>query len=108
METIKIYHKKKIPPKEVVLLKGDTNYTELHFQNGDKIIIAKTLKLLHDVFSTHGFFRISKTNMINIKYLSLTNEKFSIVKLKNNVELNVSRRRRDNLKDFLLESQTKK
>jgi DNA-binding LytR/AlgR family response regulator len=104
METIKIYHKKQIPPKEVMLLKGDANYTELHFQNGDKIIIAKTLKHLHDSFSTHGFFRISKTNMINLKYLSLTNENFSVVKLKNNVELNVSRRRRVNFKDFILAS----
>lgn len=107
MDTIKIYHKKQIPPKEVILLKGDVNYTELHFHNGEKIIVAKTLKLLHDAFSTHGFFRISKTNMINIRYLSLTNENFSIVTLKNDVELNVSRRRRGNLKDFILATKAK-
>ncbi len=106
METIKIFHKKKIPPQEVFLLKGDANYTELHFQNGEKIIIAKTLKLLHDVFSTHGFFRISKTNMININFLLIANDNFSVVKLKNDIELNVSRRRRENLKDFILASKT--
>ncbi len=101
METIKIFHKKRIPPSKVILLKGNANYTELHFESGDVIILAKTLKKLQDSFSSHGFFRISKTNMINLKFLSITNENYSFVKLKNNVELNVSRRRREDLRVFI-------
>ncbi len=101
METIKIYHKKQIPPKNVMLLRGHANYTELHFENGDKIILAKTLKRLQDTFSEYGFFRISKTNMINLKFFLNANENFAIVKLKNEVELHVSRRRRENLRVFI-------
>lgn len=101
METVRIYHKKYIPANEVVLLKGDANYTELHFENGNKIILAKTLKRLHGSFSEHGFFRISKTNMVNLKFIANTNENFAVVKMKNNLELHVSRRRRLDLKDFI-------
>lgn len=101
MNTIKIYHNKYIPTNEVVLLKGDANYTELHFENGKIIILAKTLKRLHESFSEHGFFRISKTNMINLKFLAKTNENYTVVQMKNNIELHVSRRRRIDLKDFI-------
>lgn len=101
MKTIKIYHKKYIPANEVVLLKGDANYTELHFEDGHKITLAKTLKRLHESFSEHGFFRISKTNMVNLKFIAKTNENYAVVKMKNNLELHVSRRRRLDLKDFI-------
>lgn len=101
MNTVKIYHKKYIATQEVVLLRGNANYTELHFENGNKIVLAKTLKRLHESFSEHGFFRISKTNMINLKFIAKTNENFALVKMKNNLELHVFRRRRIDLKDFI-------
>lgn len=101
MGTIKILHRKYVLANDIILLKGHINYTELHFENGKKIMLAKTLKLLHKEFSTHGFFRINRSNMINIKYLSKTRENYAFVKLVNNLELNVSRRRRDDLKDFI-------
>lgn len=101
MNTVKIYHKKYIPANDVVLLKGNANYTELHFENGHKITLAKTLKRLHESFSEYGFFRISKTNIINFKFIAKTNENFAVVKMKNDLELHVSRRRRLDLKDFI-------
>ncbi|MFY7909616.1 MAG: LytTR family transcriptional regulator DNA-binding domain-containing protein [Emticicia sp.] len=101
MNTVKIYHKKYIAANEVVLLKAEANYTVLHFENGNKIILAKTLKRLHECFSEHGFFRISKTNMVNLKFIAKTNENYAVVKMKNDLELHVSRRRRLDLKDFI-------
>ncbi len=98
METIKIYHKKKVATKDIILLQGKANYTELHFENGKKILLARTLKKLELTLSMLGFFRISKTNMINLKYLKFTQENYAFVKLNNDVELNVSRRRREDLK----------
>ncbi|WP_435355225.1 LytR/AlgR family response regulator transcription factor [Emticicia sp. SJ17W-69] len=101
MKTIKISHNKNVRPSEVVFLRADVNYTELHFENGNKIVLAKTLKKLQESFSQQGFFRISKTFIINLKFLSNAMGNHTIVKMKNNVELNVSRRRREDLKDFL-------
>lgn len=101
MKMVKIFRNKYILTNEVVLLKAEINYTELHFENGQVITLSKTLKRLHDDFSEHGFFRISKKNMINIKYLSKVFQNYSMVKLKNKVELNVSRRRREDLRTFI-------
>jgi DNA-binding LytR/AlgR family response regulator len=101
MKTVKILRNKHILTSEVVLLKAEINYTEVHFDNGRIITLSKTLKKLHDDFAEHGFFRISKKNMINIKYLSKVFENYSMVKLKNNIELSVSRRRREELRAFI-------
>ncbi|GGD82263.1 hypothetical protein GCM10011514_52860 [Emticicia aquatilis] len=104
MNTVKILHKKRVFADEIVMLKGNVNYTELHFKNGKKIILAKTLKILYSTFSEHGFFRINRSNAVNIRYLSKTLENYAVVKLVNNVELNVSRRRRKHLKEFIYET----
>ncbi|MCU0325903.1 MAG: LytTR family transcriptional regulator [Spirosomaceae bacterium] len=101
METIKILRKKYIPPSEVIMLKADINYTELHFACGKTLILAKTLKSLQADFYPYGFFRINKTNMINLNYLHKTIDDFSHVILKNRLELNVSRRRREDLKNII-------
>lgn len=101
MKTIKILRKKNVPPSEVIMLKADVNYTEFFFANGKRLTIAKTLKSFQDEFYPFGFFRINKTNMINLNYLYKTFDDFSCVVLKNSVELNVSRRRREELKSIL-------
>jgi len=101
METVKIFRKKHVPPSEVVMLKADINYTEIHFANGTTIVLAKTLKKLQNDFYPYGFFRINKTNMINLNYLLRTIDDFSHVVLKNRLELNVSRRRREDLKNLI-------
>lgn len=98
MDAIKILRKRYVPPSEVIMLKANINYTEFFFADGKKLIIAKTLKSLQDDFYQHGFVRINKTNMINLKYLHKTVDNFSYVVLQNRLELIVSRRRREILK----------
>jgi DNA-binding LytR/AlgR family response regulator len=101
METIKLLRKKQVPPSEVILLRADINYTELHFTNGKTLVLARTLKKLESDFYPFGFFRINKSNIINLKFLSETYDDFAYVILKNKLELNVSRRRREDLKNVI-------
>lgn len=98
METIKIFRKKHVPPSEVIMLRADINYTEIHLANGQTIVLAKTLKKLQDDFYPFGFFRINKSNVINLKYLSRIFDDYAYVVLKNEEELSVSRRRREDLR----------
>ena len=41
---IAIGGRKKVLPNDVVLLVANQNYTTLYFENGDKILVATTLK----------------------------------------------------------------
>lgn len=101
MEAIKIIRGTYVQPQDIVMLKANINYTEFHFENGEVIIISKTLKSFQNTFHLHGFVRINKSDMINIQFLTATRSQYSYVTLTNNIELSVSRRRRKDLKSFV-------
>ncbi|MCU0339176.1 MAG: LytTR family transcriptional regulator [Spirosomaceae bacterium] len=91
-----------VQPQEVMLLKANINYTEFHFENGEVLLISKTLKSFQNTFHQYGFVRINKSDMINVQYLTSTRAKYSYVTLTNNLELSVSRRRRKDVKNMVL------
>jgi DNA-binding LytR/AlgR family response regulator len=69
METqIPIGGRKTVNPKEVISLKGEINYTTVHFQNGkQKEIVATTLKKIQaNLEDFPNFFRVTKSTIINL------------------------------------------
>jgi len=103
MDTIEILPQKFISLHDIVLMQADINYTELHFVNGEVLLLSKTIKFLLDRFEGYSFFRISKKNVINLRYLQDTCRKYSFVTLQNNRELTVSRRRREDFKNTVIQ-----
>ncbi|MCT4580063.1 MAG: response regulator transcription factor [Flavobacteriales bacterium] len=86
---------------EVVCLLADGNYTEVIVDNIPKIISTKPLKYFNNVFENNGdFFRISKSCIVNKRYIRAFNKAKSSIELYNEMELEVSRRRK---KDFIQE-----
>ena len=98
---LKIAKKQSVFPNEVLLLKANINYTEIHLKCGKKIMMAKTLKVFYKEFEKFGFFRVNRSVVINMKFVAKTDEQFQNLKLKNKLELKVSRRRRDDFKASL-------
>lgn len=53
--------------ENIKFLKGDINYTHIHFINGSYITVARTLKKVHEILNcSNSFFRINRTYVINI------------------------------------------
>jgi DNA-binding LytR/AlgR family response regulator len=82
---------------EIMLLLANINYTEIHFANGHKTMVATTLKTLEKRFSISGdFFRTHKSSLINLNYIkaydSLVTDDF--VEMKNDYKVAISRRRK--------------
>lgn len=50
-------------------LEADSNYTIIHLSGLDKIISSKSLGEFEKVLETNRFFRIHKSNIINLDYL---------------------------------------
>lgn len=98
---LKIDRKQSVYPNEVLLLKANINYTEIHLKCGRKYVLAKTLKAFYKEFEHFGFFRINRSIVINMKFVSNTDEQCESIKLKNKLHLKVSRRRRDDFKASL-------
>ncbi|OYU67405.1 MAG: hypothetical protein CFE22_04880 [Cytophagaceae bacterium BCCC1] len=98
---LKIDRKQSVYPNEVLLLKANINYTEIHMNCGRKIMLAKTLKEFYKEFEKFGFFRVNRSVAINMNFVVKTDENFQSLKLKNKLQLKVSRRRIDEFKASL-------
>lgn len=95
---------KKLPETEIVFLKGESNYTNIHFEDGSKLLISYTLKKVMAHFpESPVFIRIHRTYAINTQYIEnkIENTEGHFLRLKNGVVLPVSRRKREQLIKFL-------
>jgi two-component system LytT family response regulator len=86
---------------EIVRLQADRNYTKIFFTNGKYFLAAKTLKEYEEILSSSGsFLRIHRMHLINHNFIK-TYEKEGKILLKDGSSLEVSRRRKDELRQFL-------
>ena len=92
---------KKIFVNDVVLLKGDINYTTFHLQCGSEKVVAHSIKFFEPFLETHGFLRVHRSFMINPNYVKEYNQEHEILTMKNGQKANISRRRKNTLKGWV-------
>lgn len=90
----------KILINNVVLLKGNINYTTFYLKNGGEKVVARTLKFFEPFLETHGFLRIHRAFMINPNFVKEYNHDNEFLMMTNGQKANISRRRKHTLKDF--------
>ena len=57
-------------PDEIRYMQALSNYTNVHFSNGEKKLLCKTLKELQGLFPVQYFARIHKSYIVNIKCIT--------------------------------------
>ena len=87
--------------KEIVKCSSEGNYTTFHLNNRQKIIISKTLKEYENLLSDYGFIRIHRSYLININFVEKYSKEDSILHMKDNSQIPVSYRKKDELLKFL-------
>jgi two-component system LytT family response regulator len=50
----------------IIYCKADSNYTHIFLQNGQRLVVAKTLKNIEQVFDNKRFFRSHNSYLINL------------------------------------------
>ncbi len=93
----KIYH---IETKDISYLEGDGNYSNIFLTNGDKHIVTRTLKDYEEILCSEAssFVRVHKSYIVNIQQINHVEKgEDNIVVLHNNVKLEISRRKRQDL-----------
>lgn len=93
--SVHILQRKTVCPQEVVMMKAASNYTSIHLANGKVICVAKTLQILTDEFASYGFFRINRSSTVNLHFIAKLNESQTNLVLKNEMQLDISRRRKE-------------
>ena len=84
----------------IVFCEAQSNYTRFKFRDGESVIVCRTLKDYENLLEEHGFFRIHRSHMINLRHLErYVRGKGGYVVMSSGAELEVSPR----CKEALLE-----
>lgn len=87
---------------DIVHLRSDANYTEIHLVSGKKLLVSKTLKSFEKLLGHEQFFRVHYSHLVNLgKVKKYFRGKGGYVVMEDNAKIEVSTRRRDEFLDRL-------
>lgn len=88
---------------EIMRCEGERNYSRIYFNNGTSILVSRTLLDFDNLLTNHGFFRIHRSHLINLKnvnrYLKTDG---GMVEMTDKTQLPVSPKFKDELLNQLL------
>jgi len=88
---------------EIIRLESYRNYTDIYLTNNQKITSTKTLKFYENLLIDSPFFRIHQKHLVNTQYIKkFLKEDGGYVLLSDNSKLEVSRRKKEDLLNKLL------
>ena len=87
---------------DIIRCKSDNNYTTFHLENGQKILVSKTLKYYADMLREHHFLRVHQSHLINTKYIKeFIKTDGGYIILKNKCSIPVSTRKKNEVIEML-------
>jgi DNA-binding LytR/AlgR family response regulator len=100
---LRLTHRKNIPTDEIIYLESEVNYTQVYTSDNQKHISSFSLKILEQRITQNLFLRISKSYLVNPKYVKLMRgmKRDCQVILVNNIILSVSRRKFNEVRERL-------
>jgi|SRR6056297_225989 len=93
--------------KEVLYLKAQGNYTILHRENGETLILSVLLKQLEQKLAKKGFYRLNRSYLINLNHVVEYHPwQESRVVMSDGSSLEIPRRRKQAFRKFMEASYT--
>ena len=88
--------------KDIVRCEADDNYTNFMLNNGNQILVSKTIKEYETLLQESDFFRAHKTHLINLHHIKSFESVSGTAIMNDGSKIAVARRRKDEfLKLFL-------
>lgn len=85
-----------IEVSDIIRCQSDVNYTTLFLKDKQKLVVAKTLKEFEEMLSDFNFYRVHNSHLINLTFIKSYNKgKGGFVTMKDNTDIEVSTRRKD-------------
>ena len=57
-----------IPLNNIMYCESKSNYTNIHLNNSQQILVSRTLKDIEELLDTEPFFRIHNSYLVNLQY----------------------------------------
>lgn len=90
-----------ISTQSIVMLEGYINYTLIHLQDGSQKLYARTLSHFQKLLVNDHFIRVHQSYLVNPMFILDYDEKGNRLFLENNIQVNISRRKKKNLSAFV-------
>jgi len=88
---------------EIIRCEGERNYSKVFFADGSSVLVSRTLLDFDNLLVSHGFFRIHRSHLINLKnvnrYLKTDG---GMVEMKDKTQLPISPKFKDDFLNRLL------
>lgn len=82
---------------EIVHCQSDNNYTNVFLNNGDKILISKTIKEFEQLLPNTQFFRTHQSHIVNLSYINQIKKRTYQIILKNGDTIQLATRKKEEL-----------
>ncbi len=91
-----------VPLTNIMYCESSSNYTNIHLNNGQHLLISQTLKDIEDLLDMQPFFRVHNSYVVNLQYAVryIKGEGGSLV-LNNDITVPVSRNKKEELLKLL-------
>lgn len=87
--------------KNLLCIKGSDNYSIFYFDDKPETVVARTLKNYEEMLKEHGFMRVHKSYLVQLKHVKTIRKKESMeLTLSNGIKIPVSRRKVAELMDW--------
>ncbi len=91
-----------IRSEDVMYLESEGKYTVLYLNNGEQMVSTKSLGYYEEVVDPSLFFRIHKSYLVNLKYVTSINKEAGFYcEIANHKPLPIAKRRLQKLQEFL-------
>ncbi|RYF83153.1 MAG: LytTR family transcriptional regulator [Chitinophagaceae bacterium] len=88
---------KVIAIENLVRIEALSNYSKLHFSNGNKLVVARVLRQFEESLKAYGFLRIHHKHLVNMNWLVEGKKDANVILLRNGEMLLASRRKKKGL-----------
>jgi two-component system, LytTR family, response regulator len=98
---------KLIAPSDIIRCEGHNNYTHFFLNDGVVIVTSRTIKEYEEILSGYNFIRVHKSHLVNLAFIQELTAEHKLI-LKNNVSVEVSRRRRSDVMEAISSSKPRR
>lgn len=89
----------------IIRCKADNNYTTFYLDNGESILVCKTLKEFAEILQPHQFIRTHQSHLVNLQFVkSYLKEDGGTLLLNEKTRIPIARQNREMVKDSLNKS----
>ena len=86
----------------IIRCEASNNYTLFYLQNGEKVLVCKTLKEFAELLTPHNFIRTHQSHLVNLHFVkSFLREDGGTLFLNDQTKVPISRQNRDMVKEKL-------